>query len=104
MAVKVFGASDDLIEIEGDIEEEVPVSFGPFLAFSNGTLATITYAKQGVWRINVEANGDGLVEVEKAPLGDDDNYSDILKISEDVHWLVVGQLVGVKSLQRRLPR
>lgn len=53
MSLIVYGASDDLVEIEGDIREE----FNPrsddepsYLGFSDGTLLRISY--DGQWHIS----------------------------------------------------
>lgn len=52
MSVTIYGASDDLIEVEGDIREE----FSPnrddkptYLGFSDGTLLRVSY--DGQWHI-----------------------------------------------------
>jgi hypothetical protein len=51
----VTGASDDLIEICGDIREEFNAydcSDGT-MAFSDGTLLGVEYDKDGIWRFKV---------------------------------------------------
>ena len=60
--ITVYGASDDLIEIEGDISEEFNYPYnaddkGVLLAFSDGTLARIKYDSGGMWRITPHARG-----------------------------------------------
>jgi hypothetical protein len=60
MSVTIYGASDDLIELDGDIREE----FNCFdeglqhLAFSDGTLLSIEYSLSGIWRIHVLETGE----------------------------------------------
>ncbi len=52
--VIVYGASDDLIEVEGAIREEFTANRdgeANLLAFSDGTLLEVTYTDAGIWRI-----------------------------------------------------
>lgn len=79
MSITVYGASDDLIEVEGDITEEFPYrddNDDNLLAFSNGTVLRIRFDAAGVWRISPVMVGAGLVDIVQAPEGDEDNYSD----------------------------
>jgi hypothetical protein len=88
---EIYGSSDDLIEISGNISEE----FYPhghddidFLSFSDGTVLSIEYGKGGFWRINRVAAGTAeYVKVE----GDDpeENYSDHVFLT-GVDWVVFG--------------
>lgn len=58
--IKIYGASDDLIEIDGDIREEFNHynEDDPFyLAFSDGTALSINYNNDGFWCINRLAIG-----------------------------------------------
>jgi len=91
MSAAVYGASDDLIEVEGQIDEE----FNPaadedgFLAFSDGTLLSIAYTDAGFWRIHVLKGGAShATKVE----GDDEdtNYSDRLTLVGDIRWVLYG--------------
>ena len=63
MGIKIYGASDDLIEIEGDIREEF--NWFPddenekrLLAVSDGTLLRVWYDENGIWRLNRIAAGN----------------------------------------------
>ena len=67
MTSKVYGASDDLIEFEGDIHGEIGCyatddkdNLGVLIAFSDGTIATVRYGKNGhaVWGITVLRRGE----------------------------------------------
>lgn len=51
--LKIYGSSDDRIEVEGDIDEEFGhYSDDPiFMAVSDGTLLRIVYDEDGIWRI-----------------------------------------------------
>ena len=58
---KIYGASDDLIEVEG-CKEGDELGGGDakkFLGFSNGTVLSIHYDDRGVWSINVVTEGEG---------------------------------------------
>jgi hypothetical protein len=89
----VYGASDDLIEIEGSIREEFYATEkvhddGDLLAFSNGVVLRVRYDTDGVWRLSLVA-GTG-VKIEQAPANDEDgNYSDTATL-EPVGWVVHG--------------
>ena len=94
MSAIVYGASDDLIEVEGDISEEFyPDSEARYLAFSTGALLRIKY--DGTWNIRVLA---GDVAVDRAEGMDAANYSDRATVNGDVRWVVCGQ-----HAERRAP-
>ena len=85
---KVFGASDDLIEFEGNLSGEVSVpgteecgsSIGVLLAFSDGTILSVRYGKggQGVWGFTVLRKGDLYIRKDECDDPDADPYSDIV--------------------------
>ena len=85
--VTIYGASDDLIEIYGDLREEhdaidaigrcVPCIITLFAADGRTVSLNIMYAPEGVWRIGVHSNPDGAeVSIDKAPDDSEDCYSD----------------------------
>ena len=80
--VTVYGASDDLIEIDGDIREEFGAynNDGGHLAFGDGTLLSVEY--NGFWRFHVIRKGDA--EITKVE-GTDENtdYSDKITLTWD---------------------
>ena len=98
--IKINGASDDLIEVEGDVTEEISFKDngegGDLLAFSNGTVLRIDYANPdyanpGVWRITPVIHGVGRFVLTQCPEGDDNNYSDIAEIHDaNITWVVHG--------------
>lgn len=90
MSLTIYGSSDDLIEVEGDISEEYTDYNNPegsVLAFSNGAALRIAYSDSGVWRI-VPLTGD--MQIAQALEDDDDNYSDVATVTGDVRWIVRG--------------
>lgn len=52
--ITVTGASDDLIEVDGVIREEFGVCDDDrhYLAVSDGTVLSIVYDHDGIWRVN----------------------------------------------------
>jgi hypothetical protein len=87
MATKVYGASDDLIEFEGDCNGEVGCygtddddNPGVLLTFSDGTMLVVKYGKPGcggVWGISVLTEGTLLDRVDLCTDEDADPYSDV---------------------------
>jgi hypothetical protein len=96
--VTLYGASDDLIEVEGDIREEFgcygATDDGPLhVAFSDGTLASIRYGDEGIWRILIHRSGTAKATLKQATDADSD-YSDRLTLEGDVLWVVIGPFVA----------
>lgn len=98
MSTIVYGASDDLIELEGDVREEFGSydSDSTYLAFSNGVVLDIAYTSVGFWRINFPAEHSELVSIIRARGEDEPNdadgcpgYSD-KAIVEGATWVVAG--------------
>jgi len=83
---KVYGASDDLIEFEGDISGEVGAygtdddENGVLLVFDDGTLAEVKYgkAKMGIWGINVVKRGEFFHELITCEDEDASPHSDVM--------------------------
>jgi hypothetical protein len=88
----VYGASDDLIEIEGGIYEEFTYrddeGTGELVAFGDGTVLRVTYTHDGVWRIAPVARGTATLSIVQAPEGDEHNYSDRATLTGDLRWAV----------------
>lgn len=94
--ITVYGASDDCIEVDGDISEEFSYqgrgygqATGDLLAFSDGTILRIEFTREGVWRIALVVHGSADLSIEQAPEGDEENYSDRATLSGAV-WVVQG--------------
>lgn len=97
VASKMYGASDDLIEFEGDHSGEVgfynpgeDVKFA-MVSFSDGTIAQIGYGKGelAVWQIVVLRQGDLFAGVEVCNDEDAKVYSDQLHLKDGITWAYV---------------
>lgn len=101
MPVLVYGYSDDLIEIEGDISEELSAYDGKTnrLTFSNGVILDISYGDDGNWRItNQTPEYESLVAITpitdpegNGPASDENGYP---TYSNFAH--IKGSITGVK--------
>ncbi len=90
--IRIFGASDDLVEVEGDIIEEFayqPDGKEPgFIGCSDGTIMTIDFGAGGIWRINKLREGHA--NFEKIEGKDDDQHSDVVTLSGSIRWVIFG--------------
>lgn len=87
--VKVYGASDDLVEIEGSIYKENEIGCynqDVIIKFCDGTVIKIGYPKKdkAVWFIDVENAGGAYKELHYCNNEDDEIYSDILEIDAEI--------------------
>lgn len=87
--VKVYGASDDLVEIEGTKYKEDEIGcYGHDvrLRFTDGTVVRIGYPKDGmaVWWIEVEKVGSADQNLTQCLDEDARIYSDIFEIDAEV--------------------
>lgn len=93
--IEVYGSSDDLVEVEGDIREEFQYGSnddgdGDILGFSDGTILRIQYTNEGIWRITRLRTGTATLEVVPAVDSDSDNYSDRATLDGEIAWVVHG--------------
>ena len=88
----IYGASDDLIEVEGEIEEEFTYDEeASYLGFSDGTLLSIKYGDEGIWRIAPLVRGAGQLSIVQATSAEDDNYSDRATLEgASISWVLYG--------------
>lgn len=88
--VRVYGASDDLIEVEGDIFEEWGHSneHPALLAFSDGTLLELRYDEDGLWRITRLA--EGTATFTNVPGNPTDDVCDVATLVGDLRWCIKG--------------
>ncbi len=90
MATQLFGASDDLIELEGDLREEFSGGMKPrLLIFSDGTVLTIKYGKEhlAVWAITLITQGKLFSKVVFCTDEDAERYSDTAHFKDGLEWM-----------------
>lgn len=102
MSVTIYGASDDLIEVEGDLREEF-VHYSndaepAYLAFSDGTLLSVVYGggKEAFWRIAPIRYGAAKYTLHQAT-DEDKDYSDRVTLDGDIQWVVCGRGYAVRG-------
>jgi hypothetical protein len=101
MTVTIYGSSDDLIEVGGDLDEEYSVSEDDpaYLAFSDGTVLQVIYTLTGFW--HVDRLRIGTASYEKVDATDADNdYSDRVTLDGDLTWVVIGSSFSVARARR----
>lgn len=98
--IKIYGASDDLIEIEGSISDEIGDFNTPCrgIVTSEGTCGQISY--KGHWHITLTSKGSDFIKLVEQ-VGDDKehtdvdakgltSYSDVL-VLKDIDWVKIGK-------------
>jgi hypothetical protein len=89
----LFGASDDLIEVEGSIYEEFNTWLEHpedkvYIAVSDGSLFHVSYDKDGIWRFAPIVVGSCDVSIKFGI--DDDKHSDIVTMTgDDLNWVAL---------------
>lgn len=97
--IKIYGASDDLIEVEGDVVgEEIGTCGwseddcgGDYLCFSNGVIVFIAYGLDGTacWRVKVIANPANIdCKLEDKEVTEDGDYSETLIMNDTPDFFV----------------
>jgi hypothetical protein len=95
--IKIYGASDDLIEIEGDIREEFEAykydkeEKPAILAVSDGTLLKMWYDDDGIWRISRLVAGTAVFEKIEGDVEKDTPDIVTLTAETPIKWVVVGE-------------
>lgn len=95
MKVTVYGRSDDLVEVDGDLSEEFGGGeAGTTLVFGDGTHLLVKYADDGCWRIERTKTGTATcTKVFTATDSDSKEYSDRVELE--------GDLVSVDKVRSR---
>lgn len=87
--IHLFGASDDLIEIEGSLDGEINIPRGDFfvITFSNGAAIQVDYSilRPGLWTLRpiYMPVGTSYKTLFEAEFADDVQYSDIAEITSE---------------------
>jgi hypothetical protein len=95
VTTRVYGASDDLIEIEGDYTGEVSAygtddnERGVLLVFSDGTLLEVKYGKSdaGIWGVTLVKKGTLFKSIEQCDDEDSDPHSDVATFADGIQWV-----------------
>lgn len=95
MGTKIYGASDDLIEFEGDVRGEVGCygtddrEHGVLLVCSDGTLLEVQYGKAdlAVWGITLFRIGDLYSDIELCNDEDASPHSDVVTFHDGLRWI-----------------
>lgn len=84
----ITGASDDLIELEGQITMEFPhdVEDPAILTFSDGTMLEVNYDDDGIWRVKRLASGTCEFSLKQGVVADD--TFDEATLTGDLKWCV----------------
>jgi hypothetical protein len=88
--IEIYGSSDDLIEIEGDIREEFNDYGGNgYLYFSDEVV--IKYDYDGDWTFSIKSNPKNIkIEIKEVGKIDKEKYNDysqLVKIEDNVSWV-----------------
>jgi hypothetical protein len=80
--LKIYGRSDDLIEVEGAAQEEFHAKHGEpsYIKVAGGYLFKVEYDTDGIWRIKVVKTPNA-VNHEHTPAEETDSYSDVIRIT-----------------------
>lgn len=98
--INIYGASDDLIEIDGTSfpAEEFNVYLDTpadslILAVSDGTILRVRYDEDGIWRFTPVLVGSAGVSIEQGH--DDRRHSDLVTLTgDDLSWVVLGTQIA----------
>jgi len=88
MATEIYGASDDLIEIRGNVNGEHCHDDG-FLIVSDGTVLKIKYGKDAmaIWEIRLIEKGNLFATIDPCFDENEARYSDTAMFDEGVKWV-----------------
>lgn len=107
---KIYGASDDLIELRGQIDEEFngghydddDPNAADILAFSDGTLLEVKYDSDGIWRIKQLVAGACEFQHKAGSVVDDTPDEAILRGA--LRWVVKSERGQYSPLIVKRPR
>ena len=101
---RIYGCSDDLIEIDGHWSDEISCYMKDdeqcALALSDGTLLSVKYDRDGVWRFApIVIGAVPYAKVDGMPDGDGESeradgtpvYSDVLTFDGPIAWVALVQ-------------
>jgi hypothetical protein len=93
VATKIYGASDDLIECEGDLYGECGAYSSEegkkfLVVLSDGTVLAVSYGKPtgGIWQIDLLSQGTLFEKIDVCTDEDAKPYSDIAHFKDGIKW------------------
>lgn len=91
MTTSLYGASDDLIEFDGDFVAEVAAYNDSLVFMSDGTVMGIKYGKGdlGIWALTLIKRGVLFEEIKHCTDESAAIYSDVAYFSEGITWAYV---------------
>ena len=103
MTTKIYGASDDLIEFEGDISGEVSEygtdenNQGVLIILSDNTILEVKYGKMemGIWEIKARKKGELFEKIEECNDEDGKIYSDVAHFKDGLRWAYSAKEWGI---------
>jgi hypothetical protein len=90
----VYGYSDDLVEIEGDLDDEIGAYDQDIvITASDGTVLFVHYGKPdgGIWAIAAFRVGDKFLGIDECHDENADRYSDVARFADGLEWIVGGE-------------
>ena len=95
MTTIIYGASDDLIEVSGDVKGEHCGDHN-FLFLSDGTILEVKYGKESlaVWEIRLVEKGALFMNIEPCFDEEASPYSDVASFADGVKWVYQAESVG----------
>lgn len=88
--IKIWGESDDLIEVSGDIVREYDVYYKDvMLVLSDRTQLSISYGKDGIWKIKLLKKGNLFIKIEECLEEKDGNYSDVAFFNDGITFCAI---------------
>ncbi len=99
MTTRIYGASDDLIEFEGDVYGEVGCfgtddqEHGVLLTCSDGTVLEVKYGKSdlAIWGIRLLRAGRLYDRVDPCDDEDSNPYSDVAHFRAGLQWVMASK-------------
>jgi hypothetical protein len=95
MRITIQGYSDDIVSVEGDLNEEFSAlrydDTEGFLGLSDGT--SIKYRYDGIWRFTILNHGvNSIVNLIQCSEDNEDVYSDLVVIESksNIKWIIHG--------------
>lgn len=94
MGTKIYGASDDLVEFDGDFSGEVGAygtddrEKGVLVVVSDGTILEVKYGKNdsGIWEVKLLKRGSLFDRIDPCTDEDAEVYSDVAYFNDGVKW------------------